>query len=114
MIRFALPAALLLSGCSTVDGVIDRFRTSPEAATGASMAAPAPQLTAKERFVAAAEASGCVINATTMAGIMANATISQAELPPIMVELEAEGRLVADGDAAARVVTEACPGIIGS
>jgi hypothetical protein len=57
--------------------------------------APAPMVnpqSAKERFVAAAEANGCVVNQQTAGAILAVATLSQEDLARVMTELKAEGR----------------------
>ncbi len=78
------------------------------------MTTPPPPVTvnpqsAKERFVQAAEANGCVVNAQTAPVILADATLSQEDLARIMTELKAEGRggVAADGQSFT-VTTGAC------
>ena len=66
-------------------------------------------LSAKERFVSAAEANGCIVDETTAPAILAGATLSQDELARILTELQNEGagRIAADGRGF-EVTTGAC------
>ncbi|MEL6841353.1 MAG: hypothetical protein AAFP85_18870 [Pseudomonadota bacterium] len=68
--------------------------------------APNPQ-SAKERFVAAVEANGCVMTAGNVRTIMEQATVGTGDLENIIVALQAEGRAAADG-ANIRVITDTC------
>lgn len=64
---------------------------------------------AKERFVSAAEANGCVVNARTAPLILTDATLSQEDLARIMTELKTEGRgdVASDGQSF-RLTTGTC------
>lgn len=70
--------------------------------------APAPNpLSAKERFVAAVEANGCVMTAQNVRAIMSQATVGTGDLENIIVSLTNEGRAVPDG-ANIRVISDTC------
>ena len=70
----------------------------------------APALTAKERLVAAVEAEGCVLDASTINSVLANAQLSTSDLAAAAGELEAEGRAVGDQAAGTiRIVSANCP-----
>ena len=91
MIRTATILPILaLSACVSTVSVP---ATAPEAV------APVTPNSAKARFVAAAEANGCVVNEATSPAILAGATLSVEDLARIMTELRAEGRgeIAADG-----------------
>ena len=106
--RFALiPVSLLaLSACSLE---IPDFRMGADAEPAAAPAAPAPNpLSAKERFVAAAEANGCVLNAGNVATVMSEAQLSAGDLENIMLTLVSEGRATPAGDSAFIITTPAC------
>ncbi len=62
---------------------------------------------AKERFVAAVEANGCVMTAGNLRTIMDQATVGTGDLENIIVALQAEGRAAADGPNI-RVITDTC------
>ncbi len=101
MIRAATILPILaLSACATA---------VPVSAPAPEAAAPATPNSAKARFVAAAEANGCVVNEATSPAILAGATLSVEDLARIMTELRAEGRgeIAADGRSF-RVTTGAC------
>ncbi|MDX8352334.1 hypothetical protein [Cognatiyoonia sp. IB215182] len=68
--------------------------------------APNPR-SAKERFVAAVEANGCVMTAQNVRTIMDQATVGTGDLENIIVTLQAEGRAAPDG-ANIRVITDTC------
>lgn len=89
-----LAAALTLGACAGT--------TAPQAS------APTVQLSDKERLVAAIEGNGCVINAGTIGGILADASINQNDLAPLVVELETEGRLAPDGETTVRLSSNNC------
>jgi len=106
--RIALiPASLLaLSACSME---IPDFRGGADAdAEPAAMDTPADPISAKERFVAAAEANGCSLNADNVATVMSEAQLSAGDLENIMLALVAEGRATPAGDAAFTITTPAC------
>ena len=107
--RYALiPASFLaLAAC---DMTIPDFRGggTGEVAPAAAPAAPAAPVSAKERFVAAAEANGCVLNSGNVATVMTEAQLSAGDLENIMLTLVSEGRAVAAGDAAFTITTPAC------
>ncbi len=70
---------------------------------------PAPNpMSAKERFVAAVEANGCVMTASNVPAILDQATVGTSELESIVVALTLEGRVAPDG-ANIRVITDTCP-----
>ena len=107
--RYALvPLSFLaLTACSLE---IPDFRAggmaaAPEATQQAPAASP---ISAKERFVAATEANGCVFNAANVGTIMAAAELSAGDLETILTELVSEGRARPSGDAAFTITTPAC------
>ena len=64
--------------------------------------------TAKERLIAATEASGCVINVSTIAGIMQDAAVGNDELPGLVTELENDGLIAPTGPDGLRLKTPTC------
>ncbi|WP_333715125.1 hypothetical protein [Yoonia sp.] len=109
--RFALiPVSLLaLSACAVQ---MPDFRAGGMGPTEPA-AAPVPQpttspISAKERFVAATEANGCVFNAANVGTIMSAAELSAGDLETILTDLVAEGRARPSGDAAFTITTPAC------
>lgn len=99
---------VLLAAC---DFVIPDFRGGSDTpAVAPPVVAPTvnPQ-SAKERFVTSAAANGCIVNSTTSAAILAEATLSVEDLGQIMQQLVAEGRgeVAADGQSF-RVTTGGC------
>ena len=79
------------------------------ACTGTTeVAAPTPQLSDKQRLVAAIESNGCVINVSTIAAIMAQASINQNQLAALTVELENDGALAPDGTDTVRLSSNNC------
>jgi len=106
--RYALiPVSLLaLTACSLE---MPDFREGGMGAdTAAAPEAPAAPISAKERFVAATEANGCVFNADNVATIMSAAELSAGDLENILTELVDEGRATPSGDAAFAITTPAC------
>ncbi len=107
--RFALiPVSFLaLSACALE---IPDFRggglTAP--AEEPVAAAPASPVSAKERFVAAAEANGCVLNADNVATVMNEAQLSTGDLQNILLSLSSEGRAVPAENDSFRLTTPAC------
>jgi len=89
---FAALAGLTLVACSGTQEV----------------SAPTPQLTDKQRFVAAIEANGCVINIATIGPIMTQASINQDQLEALTVELEGDGVLAPDGTDTVRLSSNNC------
>ena len=79
------------------------------ACTGTTeVAAPTPQLSDKQRLVAAIESNGCVINVSTIAGILTQASINQNQLAALTVELENDGALAPDGTDTVRLSSNNC------
>ena len=111
MRRFTIPMTLIaLAACDMP--VPDMRPSAPVAAAPAAIEAPAPVATpmsAKERFVSAAVANGCVVNESNSATILAGATLSVEDLARIMSELKAEGRgeIAADGRSF-RITSDGC------
>ena len=107
MRRLILLSVLAVAGC---DLAIPDFRSGPQAAPAPVVAPPLvnPQ-SAKERFVTAAGANGCVVNSSTSAAILAQATLSPDDLGQVMQQLVAEGRgeIASDGQSF-RVTSGAC------
>ncbi len=71
---------------------------------------PVPEVnpqSAKERFVAAVEANGCLMTSQNVVTIMDQAVVGQGDLETIIVSLQSEGRAVPDGDAI-RVISDTC------
>ena len=103
MFRYALlPAFVAVSACS--NGI-------PAGLGQAPSVAPAPavvQLTAEQRLINAAEANGCVIDATTIGPIMAQASISQDDVVRIVPQLAAAGQATVDGDSTVRLTGGNC------
>lgn len=106
--------SLVALGCLTLAACADM---TPPGGLGASAPAPTPEpvapaatpMSAKERFVAAAEANGCVVNEATSPAILAGATLSVDDLARILTELQTEGKgtVAADGQSF-QVTTGAC------
>lgn len=108
--RYALiPVSFLaLSACAV---------TMPDFRPVGGVAAPEPAIapqapvmptSAKERFVAAAEANGCGLNAGNVTTVMAEAQLTSGDLETILTDLVAEGRATPVGDSAFRLTTPAC------
>ncbi|MEO9865679.1 MAG: hypothetical protein ABJO29_06520 [Yoonia sp.] len=89
---FAIIAALSLVACSGTQ----------------EASAPTRQLSDKERFVAAIEANGCVINIATIGPIMSQASINQDQLATLTVALETDGVLAPDGTDTVRLSSNNC------
>lgn len=70
--------------------------------------APTLQLSDKQRLVAAIESNGCVINISTIAAIMSQASINQDQLAALTVELENDGALAPDGTDTVRLSSNNC------
>jgi hypothetical protein len=109
--RYALiPVTFLaLTACSIE---MPDFRAGGMGATepaAAPLAEPTTSpVSAKERFVAATEANGCVFNAANVGTIMSAAELSAGDLETILTDLVAEGRARPSGDAAFTITTPAC------
>lgn len=107
--RIALiPVSILaLAAC---DMAIPDFRGggTGAAAPAAAPVVPATPISAKDRFVAAAEANGCVLNAGNVATVMTEAQLSAGDLENIMLTLVSEGRAKPAGDSAFTITTPAC------
>lgn len=71
-------------------------------------AAPTPQLSDRERLIAAIEANGCVITTATVAPILARASINPDQLAALSVQLEADGMLSPDGTDTVRLSSNNC------
>lgn len=89
---FAAVAALALVACSGTQ----------------EASAPTRQLSDKERFVAAIESNGCVINIATIGPIMSQASINQDQLATLTVALENDGVLAPDGTDTVRLSSNNC------
>jgi len=88
------------------------LRSGGEAEAPDVMEAPTAALTAKERFIAAVEAEGCVLDANTINAVLANAQLSASDLAAAAGELEAEGRAVGNQAAGTiRVISPNCPAV---
>lgn len=105
MVRYIAAASLMgLTACVapvsvTGPGTVPTIEPDP-------VPAPNPQ-SAKERFVAAVEANGCVMTAQNVRTIMDQATVGTGDLENIIVSLQSEGRATPDG-ANIRVITDNC------
>ncbi len=105
--------SLIAVGCLTLAACADM--TPPSGPVGAAPAPVAPPvveatpMSAKDRFVSAAQANGCVVNEATSPAILAGATLSVDDLARILTELQAEGKgaVSADGQSF-QVTTGAC------
>lgn len=93
-LTFAALAGLALAACAS---------PTPQTAS-----APTPQLSDKQRLVAAIESNGCLMNASTIAPIMAQASINQTQLAALTVELESDGALAPDGTDTVRLSSNNC------
>lgn len=97
MIRYVAPIAFVgLSAC------VAPMSTNTPVPAPDPIVVPEPPVntgSAKDRFVAAAVANGCVVDETTAPAILAGATLSQDELARILTELQNEGagQIAADG-----------------
>jgi hypothetical protein len=95
---FAAVAALALVACSGT-----QYLSEPTQAS-----TPTRQLSDKERFVAAIETNGCVINVATIGPIMAQASINQDQLATLTVALQNDGVLAPDGTDTVRLSSNNC------
>lgn len=87
-----LAAVVTLAGCENGLAFPDlRGTLSGNNVTEASD--PTIQLSDRERFIAAVETNGCVINVDTVGPIMAQASINRDQLATVSQALEAEGAL---------------------
>ena len=101
MNRFAPLAALaLLSACAPMMMLLPA--PTPAAVT------PAANLPPKERLVAAIAANNCLLTASNVNTILAQARISQPDLRALTAELAAEGRAEVSGEGTIRVLTDTC------
>jgi hypothetical protein len=93
-----------VSACSVAPPV---FFPMPQAMP-APISQAVPQ-SAKQRFINAAAANGCIVNEANSALIIASATLSVEDLGRVMTELRAEGggQIAADGRSF-RVTSGAC------
>lgn len=100
---------LTVLGCVTLAACAAPMPGMAPAPAAPEAAAPATPQTAKERFVVAAEANGCVVNESTAPAILSGATLSAQDLARIMDELRTEGRgeISPDGQSF-RVTSGAC------
>jgi len=108
---FALAAVAMLAACEN-GFVIPDFRGNADPAGVASGGplAPTPQPSDRARFISAIEANGCVIDVTTVAAIMAQASINVDQLKSLSEDLDREGVLKKlEGEDAARLISPACP-----
>ena len=94
---------MIKKACATLAGL-----TLVACAGTTEVAAPTPQLSDKQRFVAAIEGNGCVINTSTIAAIMSQASINQNQLTTLTVELENDGALAPDGTDTVRLSSNNC------
>jgi hypothetical protein len=101
MMRFAIFGLVLtLSGCGMVPMGMSNTQVAPT---------PMPAvLTPKERLVAAIAANGCLLTASNVNTIVAQAGISQPDLRVLTGELAAEGRAEVSGEGTIRVLTDTC------
>ena len=109
MRRYFIPMTLIaLAACDMP--VPDMRPSAPVAAAPAAVEAPAPAnpVSAKERFVAAAEANGCELNSNNVTTVMTEARLTAGDLQNIVLALVAEGRAVAADDSTFRITTPAC------
>ena len=101
MIRFLVPAALLLTSACAGGGLV--------ATPAAVVKTPQPVvLTAKERLVAAIEDNNCVLTADNVGAVLNDATISREELLQLTPQLQAEGRVEVSGSGSIRVMSDRC------
>lgn len=105
--RYALIAVSILA-LSACDLTIPDFRGGGNTEVAAAPVVPASPVSAKERFVAAAEANGCVLNAGNVATVMTEAQLSAGDLENIMLSLVSEGRATPAGDSAFTITTANC------
>ena len=105
-------AIALLSACSGGFELPDLRSSGGAASAPEPMETAAPVLTAKERLVAAVEGQGCVIDATTINAVMANASLSSTDLAAAAGELEAEGRAIGNqANGSIRIISAGCPAV---
>ena len=75
------------------------------------MPTPTPQpvlLTAKERLVGAIEANNCALTPDNAGAVLTQATISKAEMGPLIQQLQAEGRVETSSASSIRVLSDRC------
>jgi hypothetical protein len=94
-IAFAALAGIGVAACQPL---------SP-APTPVGVAATQPPL---NRFVAAVEAEGCVFDQSNVGAVLLRANLTQAELPPIIADLEAQGRIETPSPTQLRILSDNC------
>ena len=107
MRHLILPIALVaVAGC---DMAVPDLRPSADSApVTAAAPVPAQPVSAKERFVSAAEANGCVLNADNVSAVMAEAQLSAGDLENILPSLVDEGRATLGENDSFRLTTANC------
>lgn len=103
-------ACLALSGCAVAIPDFRPMGTASPAPVVAPVApvAPAAPMSAKERFVSAAEANGCVLNSGNISTVMTEAELTSGDLQTILPSLVDEGRASPAGGSAFAITTPAC------
>ena len=103
MVRYGAAVSLLaLTACAAP--------LPPRTTAPVAVPDPAPTVnprSAKERFVAAVEAKGCVMPAQNLRAIKDQATVETGDIRSIVPALQAEGRATVDGPNI-RVITDTC------
>ncbi|MBP1805874.1 hypothetical protein [Rubellimicrobium aerolatum] len=74
----------------------------PQPVGAPASAAPA------DRFVAAIESEGCVLTSANLGAVLLRSGLTQAELPGLTTQLEAQGRLEPSANDAIRVLSDNC------
>lgn len=102
----ALIALVAVAGCAMPMAQLPQRAPAPQIA---APVAPVNPGSAQARFIAAAAANGCVVDATTSAAVLAAATLSAQDMGRIMSDMRAagQGEIAPDGRAFV-VTTGAC------
>ncbi|WP_210527826.1 hypothetical protein [Rubellimicrobium arenae] len=61
-----------------------------------------------DRFVAAIESEGCVLTSSNVGAVLLRSNLTQAELPALTTQLEAQGRIEPSTDNSIRVLSDNC------
>lgn len=104
-----MKAGIALIALGAVAGCAVPMVQLPQRAPAPQIAAPVNPGSAQARFIAAAAANGCVVDATTSAAVLAAATLSAQDMGRIMSDMRAagQGEIAPDGRAFV-VTTGAC------
>lgn len=95
-VSFLVLGALALAACS-----------QPAARAPQPVGVPV-SLAPSDRLVAAIETEGCLLTRENLAAVLLRANLTQADLPALVSNLEAQGRIEGTDGSAIRVLSDNC------